>query len=123
MPDFQHEGRIFDPLQTFLGTMIPFYLGNIVLARASRDLHVQLTHMLLMSWVEERADKVDDVRDIDSQTKQFEIRIERLRVKHNDLILANIRWSDQLRNVILIDFEAARETPREALRELSSNRK
>lgn len=123
VPDLQHEGRMYDRLQSLQGKMIPVYLGNIDLDRPWRDLHVRLTHMLLMSWAGERAAKVDDVKNLRVQIKQFEARIQRLGVVHNDLIPANILWNDQLQSLMFIDFEAATEVRREAVQELSNNRK
>lgn len=123
VPALQHEGRIYDRLQSIQGKMIPVYLGNIDLERPWRDLHVRLTHMLLMSWAGERADKVEGVRDMEMQIKRFENRIEQLGVTHNDLIPANILWNDRLQRMMFIDFEAATRNPSGVLQELSINRK
>ena len=123
VPYLQHEGRIYDRLQSLQGKSIPVYLGNIDLDRPWRDLHVRLIHMLLMSWGGERAYKFKGVGDLEAPVKQFEDEIERLGVQHNDLIPANILWNDQIQKVMFIDFEAATIVRKGVLQELSTNRK
>lgn len=125
VPAIQHEGHIYDRLQRLQGKMIPVYLGNIDLdvERPWCDLHVRLIHMLLMSWGGERVDKVDGVRDIEIEVERFKNRIERLGIRHNDLIPANMLWDKRIQSMIFIDFEAATQINGRALRELSNNRK
>ena len=45
MPTSQHEGKIYDPLQSIEGKRLPVYLANIDLKRPWHDLHVRLIHM------------------------------------------------------------------------------
>ena len=125
VPAIQHEGHIYNLLHSLQGKMIPVYLGNIDLnvERPWCDLHVQLIHMLLMSWGGERVDKVDEVKDIEMEVERFKNRIERLGVRHNDLIPANILWDERNQTVIFIDFEAATQVHGRVLQEVSDNRK
>ncbi|KAL9629275.1 MAG: hypothetical protein Q9164_006947 [Protoblastenia rupestris] len=60
--DLQHEGRMYDKLQSIQGKTIPVYLGNIDLERPWRDLGVRIIHMLLMSWKGEMVDEVEGAR-------------------------------------------------------------
>ena len=124
IPYLLHEGRIYDRLESLQGNLIPVYLGNIDLVTPWYDLGVRLTHMLLMSYAGERADKVCDEVEIAAQTVDFEAKIKGLGVIHDDLISGNnILWNDQLQSIMFIDFEGARVIRRKALQELSSNRK
>lgn len=124
IPYLQHEGRIYDQLEILQGNTIPVYLGNINLERPWRDLHVRLTHMLLMSWAgEKRAKELEGKEDLHAHITAFQARIQRLGVLHNDLHANNILWNDQLQQPMFIDFEGATETAREALKEVSTNRK
>ena len=124
IPYLQHEGRIYDRLKSLQGNTIPVYLGNINLKRPWLDLHVRLTHMLLMSWVgERRAKEVEGKEDLRVHIKAFQARIQRLGVLHDDLHANNILWNDQLQRPMFIDFEGATEVAREALLQVSSNRK
>lgn len=50
-------------------------------------------------------------------------RMERLGVRDNDLIPANILWDKRNQKILVIDFEAATEVHGRALQELSNNRK
>ena len=124
IPYLMHEGRIYDRLESLQGTLIPVYLGNIDLVTPWYDLGVRLTHMLLMSYAGERADKVCGKNEIATQTDRFESTIKALGVIHNDLMYyRNTLWNDQLQRIMFIDFEGARVIRRKALQELSSNRK
>jgi len=125
VPAVQHEGHIYNRLQSLQGKMIPVHLRNIDLdvERPWCDLHVRLIHMLLMSWGGERADKVDGVRDVELAVERCKDRMERLGVRHDDLIPANILWDEQSQKILVIDFEAATEVHGRALQELSNNRK
>ena len=49
VPALQHEGQIYNQLQSLQGKMIPVYLENIDLETPWHDLHVRLIHILLMS--------------------------------------------------------------------------
>ena len=124
IPYLQHEGRIYDQLEILQGNTIPVYLGNINLERPWLDLHVRLTHMLLMSWAgEERAKEVEGKEDLRAHIKAFQARIQRLGILHDDLHANNILWNDHLQRPMFIDFEGATEVAREALQEVSTNRK
>ena len=123
VPALQHEGKIYDRLQSIQGKRIPVYLGNIDLKRPWHDLHVRLIHMLLMSWGGERVDKVYGVKDMEMEIKRFEESLRHLGVRHNDLIPENILWDQRIESTIFIDFEAATEIHGRVLQELSNNRK
>ena len=123
VPALQHEGRIYDRLESIQGKRIPVYLGNIDLKRPWHDLHVRLIHMLLMSWGGERADKVKEASSLQMEICQFEDEIERLGVRHNDLISDNILWNDEVQGMMFIDFEGSTEIHGRALQEVSNNRK
>ena len=123
VPALQHEGRIYERLQSMQGKTIPVYLGNIDLDQPWRDLHVRLNHMLLMSWAGQSSHEVEGVKDLRMQIQRFEKRTQRLGVLHNDLVPRNILWNNQLQRVMFIDFERATETGRQALQEVSINRK
>ena len=123
IPYLMHEGRIYDRLESLQGKSIPVYLGNIDLVTPWYDLGARLTHMLLMSYAGERADKVCGESEIAARAVEFEWKIKGLGVLHNDLFDGNILWNDQLQSIMFIDFEGARVVRRKALQELSSNRK
>ena len=124
IPYLQHEGRIYDQLEILQGKTIPVYLGNINLERPWFDLHVRLTHMLLMSWAgEKRAKEVEGKEHLRAHIKAFQASTQRLGILHDDLHSNNILWNDQLQRPMFIDFEGATEVAREALQEVSTNRK
>ena len=119
----QHEGKIYDRLKSIQGRRVPVYLGNIDLEIPWHDLHVRLIHMLLMSWGGERADKCKGEEILQTEICQFEDEIERLGVRHDDIIPDNILWNNDIQNVMFIDFEKSTEIHTRVLRELSINRK
>ena len=116
----QHEGTIYNRLESIQGKRIPVYLGNIDLERPWRDLGVRLIHMLLMSW---GGEKVQEVASLQMEICQFEEEIDRLGVQHNDMISDNMLWNDQIPGVMFIDFENSTEICRKALHEVSNNQK
>ena len=122
VPFLQHESRVYDQLHSLQGKMVPVSLGSIDLEKPWRDLHVELIHMLLMSWGGERADYIGVATNYNNQTTQFEGEIKHLGVQHNDLSPRNILWNDELERLVFIDFEAA-TFRKEVLQEVSVNAK
>ena len=123
VPDLKHEGRMYGLLRSIQGKKIPVYLGNIDLIMPWRDLHVKLIHMLLMSWGGEEINLVHPKRRFDTEIKQFESRIARLGVQHEDLRRPNMLWNEETGGVMFIDFERSIEIPSSALQEISLNKK
>ena len=123
VPDLKHEGRMYGLLRSIQGKKIPVYLGNIDLIMPWRDLHVKLIHMLLMSWGGEEVNLVHPKRRFDTEIKQFETRLARLGVQHEDLRRPNMLWNEETGGVMFIDFERSIEIPSTALQEISPNKK
>ena len=119
----QYEGKIYDRLKSLQGTRVPVYLGNIDLKRLWHNLHVRLIHMLLISWGGKRADKFKGKETLQTEICQFEDEIERLGVRHNDIIPDHVLWNDHIKDIIFIDFEKSTEVCTRVLQELSGNRK
>lgn len=76
-----------------------------------------------MSWGGERADKVKDMRSLQMEICEFEDEIERLGVRHNDMISDNMLWNDEVHEIMFIDFESSTDIRGRALQEVSNNRK
>ena len=123
VPDLKHEGRMYGLLRSIQGKKIPVYLGNIDLIMPWRDLHVKLIHMLLMSWGGKEVDSVHPKRRFDTEIKQFETRLARLGVQHEDIRPPNMLWNEETGGVMFIDFERSTEIPSSALQEISPNKK
>jgi hypothetical protein len=137
VPDLQHEGQIYQRLDAIQGECIPVYLGNIDLLKVYYlDIGVRIQHMLMMSWIGERADVDREARNhpIQTQVRLLVKEVGRLGVVHGDIGEPNILWSRELRRVMLIDFERATcatssrlnwspARDRWILRELSTNRR
>lgn len=123
VPNLKHEGRMYDLLRSVQGKTIPVYLGNIDLIIPWRELHIKLVHMLLMSWGGEMVDLVYPTRNFDTEIKQFESRIARLGVQHEDIRPPNMLWNQENGGVMFIDFERSIEVRSSALQEVSPNKK
>ena len=123
VPDLRHEGRMYGLLRSIQGKKIPVYLGNIDLIKPWRDLHLKLIHMLLMSWGGETVNRVHPKRRFDTEIKQFETRLARLGVQHEDIRGPNMLWNEETGGVMFIDFERSIEIPSSALQEVSPNKK
>lgn len=123
VPDLKHEGRMYGLLRSVQGKKIPVYLGNIDLIKPWRDLHVKLVHMLLMSWGGEMVHRVRPNGKFYKEIQQFESRIARLGVQHEDIRLPNMLWNQEIGGVMFIDFERSTEVQSSALQEISPNKK
>lgn len=78
--------------------------------------------MLLMSWGGERRAKVKDMRSLQMEICGFEDDIERLGVRHNDIISDDMLWNDEVHEIMFIDFESSTDIRGRALQEVSNNR-
>lgn len=106
IPDLQHEGQVYDRLQSIQGRSIPVCLGSIDLTTPWYDLGgVRVIHMLLLAYGGTRVDRNPDVGDLDAQVKNFEGELGRFGVRHEDLACRNMLWNPELGRVLFIDFE------------------
>ncbi|KAK2625378.1 hypothetical protein QTJ16_005747 [Diplocarpon rosae] len=123
----KHEGSVYQYLDEVQGELIPVYLGNISLVRPYfLDIGVRIIHMLLMSWGGEQAQKDTMLaigQDLNAETIKAITKIRSYGVEHHDVRSANVLWSAETRNVMLIDFERSEILKRlSVLQETSPNR-
>ena len=124
----KHEGRVYRHLDKVQGELIPVYLGNISLINPYfLDFGVRIVHMLLMSWAGEQARKDLMPRmslDVEAETNRAVTKLRDCGVEHGDVRPPNVLWNQEIRNVVLVDFERSEILKQaQVLQEISSNRK
>jgi hypothetical protein len=118
----RHEADVYRHLRKVQGQLVPVYLGSVSLKRPYfLDVGVKIVHMLMMSWVGEKAEQelAGPTRPWDTNATDLKtaVAVEELRrhgVQHNDVRPPNVLWSVELGKVMLIDFERSkfiREVP------------
>ncbi|KAL8756164.1 MAG: hypothetical protein Q9184_004585 [Pyrenodesmia sp. 2 TL-2023] len=112
--DLLYEGQVYQHLEQLQGKAIPVYLGNIDLAR---KYHVRadilIRHMLLLSWAGELSGFTDrpPYDDIAKKIRREAFRtlreVQNAGVDQEDFRAPNLLWNEELKRVMLIDFERA----------------
>ncbi|KAL8968310.1 MAG: hypothetical protein Q9197_004950 [Variospora fuerteventurae] len=108
IPDLMHEASMYRRLRTLQGRSIPVHLGNIDLVYPWYEFRVQVIHMLLISYGGRSLTEKEYYHDFTSQVTDIEMDLLRLGVRHEDLRPDNLLWSEELKRVLLIDFERSR---------------
>jgi hypothetical protein len=106
----RHEGSVYRRLERLQGEVVPVYLGNIDLIETYYLPGAHIVHMLLMSWVGEKAAEAG-VPDLAQQVRRTSQAVRGEGVVHNDEREDNILWNDERRCVMLIDFERSKVLP------------
>jgi hypothetical protein len=112
------EGKMYGRLERLQGEVVPVFLGNIDLVEPYHltAMHsyyftgARIVHMLLMSWVGERATQMS-VPDLETEVARSSQVVRREGIVHNDEREANLLWSEECRRVMLIDFDHAELLP------------
>ncbi|KAI4134372.1 MAG: hypothetical protein LQ341_006032 [Variospora aurantia] len=108
IPDLMHEASMYRRLRTLQGRSIPVHLGNIDLVYPWYEFDVTVIHMLLISYGGRSLTEEEYSHDLSSQVTAIEMDLLRLGIRHEDLRPANLLWSEELKRVLLIDFERSR---------------
>lgn len=108
IPDLMHEASIYRRLRGLQGQSIPVHLGNIDLVYPWYEMLFEITHMLLVSYGGRSLTDDEYYHDHSSQVTEISMDLLRLGVRHEDLRPDNVLWSEELKRVLLIDFERSR---------------
>ncbi|KAL9005866.1 MAG: hypothetical protein Q9188_001374 [Gyalolechia gomerana] len=108
IPDLLHEASMYRRLRNLQGRSIPVHLGNIDLVYPWYEFDVQVIHMLLLSYGGRSLTEKEYYYDLSSQVTEIELDLLRLGIRHEDLRPDNLLWSEELKHVLLIDFERSR---------------
>ena len=126
----RHEAEVYRRLAAIQGKHVPVYLGSLDLdfQYYHRD-GIRIVHMMFLSWGGERLN-IKNLADTDMQTRTSDIvravkAIHEAGVVHRDMRMPNLLWSEEMKRVIVIDFERANliKATRQALSSLSPNKK
>ncbi|KAI4156978.1 MAG: hypothetical protein LQ342_008564 [Letrouitia transgressa] len=108
IPDLKHEARMYGRLSELQGSWIPVHLGNIDLEYPWYELGVHVTHMLLLSYGDERLDEeVYNYEGLDTRIEHFKSALDCFGIRHGDLRLPNMLYNEKTQGVMFIDFERA----------------
>ncbi|KAI8674491.1 hypothetical protein NCS57_00347000 [Fusarium keratoplasticum] len=119
----EHESRIYTRLDKLQGEVVPVHFGLVrldwgyILPGGAR-----IFHMMLMSWGGETVDTVTagaGAVDLLAEVRRSSQDVWDEGVDHGDERNANRLWNDELRRVMLIDFDHATLLPRPRHKQLS----
>ena len=108
--DLRHEFQVYQCLEPIQGFCVPVCLGIIDLANPYYyDMGVRIIHMMFLSWAGDNlcdggACGKDKPGLADKVARSVKA-IHHAGVLHQDVRAPNICWSDEIRRVMLIDFE------------------
>ena len=107
VPVLRKEARMYGHMHAVKGRAVPLHLGSIDLARPFYLCSgVLIVHLLLLSWGGDEAAHCGlDPARLERETARTVRDITRLGVDQGDLRGSNLLWSEELRRVLLIDFE------------------
>ncbi|KAI4189528.1 MAG: hypothetical protein LQ346_005099 [Caloplaca aetnensis] len=108
IPDLLHEASIYRRLRKLQGLSIPVHLGNINLVYPWYEFDFTITHMLLVSYAGRSLTDDEYYHDHCSRVIEIGTELLRLGVLHADVRPENVLWSEELKRVLLIDFERSR---------------
>ena len=125
VPDLENECAVYSHLGEVQGNVVPVCLGAIHLQRRYfYHPDVPIFYWLLLSF----AGKPLDWQEFETRKPEVNAlgrEVLRRGISHRDLSPNNVLWDEAARKLIVVDFERSISTVvrREALQELSSNRK
>lgn len=111
-PYLENEARVYDRLKPIQGDLTPVCLGSIDLVRPWIDLHVSITHMLLLSYGGKMIgyDAMRDKQERDQEQLVVSKLIE-LGVEHKDISGNNLLRNTETGRLMIIDFERSELGP------------
>lgn len=125
VPGLKHEIEIYSRLRDLQGSHIPVCIGGFA-PQVPYYYHGKvMAHMMILSWAGVRADKVI-AKDKDKescflkQRQELLTQIKSYGVTHRDPEWRNVLWNDEIKGLLMIDFEDA---PGQNLVNRSPNRK
>ncbi|PPJ53293.1 hypothetical protein CBER1_11958 [Cercospora berteroae] len=127
----EHEAIVYDQLQSLQGRYVPVCCGSVELDLPYHYDGVELRHILLLSWAgTSLAQLMVQDESFASMTPSYDERIRKayeairaLQVLHHDAEPRNMVYDGKTGQLMIIDFERSEIVPRQALCELSPNRK
>ncbi len=128
--DIRHEAEVYRRLVTLQGVHVPICLGSIDLNKPYYySTGIRIVHLMLLSWAGECLDG-SKTTGTDGQRWTSDLvcavnAIHGAGVLHQDIRMPNLLWNEEMKRVMLIDFERAEivKTLRQALSPMSPNRK
>ncbi|KAF4474315.1 hypothetical protein CGGC5_v016966 [Colletotrichum fructicola Nara gc5] len=131
--DLEHEAAVYERLRPIQGIYVPVFLGTIDLRHLNRtyyyDHRVYVVHMTFLSWGGNDLFTTENVDGggghLEEMTMQPLSAIHWQGVEYNDTRKENMLWNEEIKGVIIIDFERARllTPPRRALTQLVPNKR
>ena len=109
--DLQHEADVYRRLQPLQGRCVPVCLGGVdLLIPYYYDVGVEIMHMMFLSWAGGCLDNITVSEDTERQglvkkAMRSIKAIHRFGVLHKDVRSANLLWSRETSQIMLIDFE------------------
>ncbi|GIZ43071.1 hypothetical protein CKM354_000631300 [Cercospora kikuchii] len=126
-----HEATVYDRLESLQGRYVPVCCGTVELKLPYYYDGVELRHLLLLSWAGTSLAQLM-VHDesfasmkpsFDKKVKKAYKAIQALQVLHHDAEPRNMVYDGKTGQLMIIDFERSEIVQRQALCELSPNRK
>ncbi|KAI8715201.1 hypothetical protein NCS52_01027300 [Fusarium sp. LHS14.1] len=121
----EHEGHIYERLDRLQGEVVPVHLGLVQLDKHRGYIlpgGTRVILMMLMSWGGETVDTATEgvgAADLLAEVRRSSQDVWAAGVDHDDERDANRLWNDELRRVMLIDFDHATLLPRPRHKQLS----
>lgn len=104
-----HEAAVYKHLEAIQGIYVPVCLGNIDLCDALTYNRARFVHMMFLSWggqcIEDTANQSKAPPCVVDQGVEALRAIHQLGVLHCDARPRNILWSEELKRVMIVDFE------------------
>ncbi|KAF7959212.1 hypothetical protein EAE96_002727 [Botrytis aclada] len=112
--DLQYEGRIYQHLRHTQGIFVPVCLGGMNLVHPYYyDIGVQIEYMLFLAWGGTALNKSKIMEAMDKEKlatmMKYSLKIiHDMGVLHADLRLSNMLWNEEMKRIMLIDFERSK---------------
>ena len=107
VPVLRKEAQMYERMTEVQGRVVPVYLGNIDMTRPFYLCSgVLIVHLMLLSWGGEEAEScgLNEAR-LKREIKRTVLEVQQLGIDQGDLRLPNILWNEELRRIMLIDFD------------------
>ncbi|KAI1473328.1 hypothetical protein F4774DRAFT_62557 [Daldinia eschscholtzii] len=129
--DLKHEAAVYNRLKPIQGHHVPVFLGAIDLRETDiiyyYDFKVYIVYMMLLSWGGDRIENDLTTNEMGKDLKSMAIMslraIHEHGVIHEDVRLANLLFNQEVKKVVVIDFERSSllEPTKRALTQLTPN--
>ena len=111
IPDLEHEGTVYNRLQSIQGVHVPVFLGAINLQSMNKTYYythrVYVVHMTFLSWAGCCIETAGELGDKETMAIQSLQMIHQQGVIHRDIRMANMLFNRERNGVMVIDFERA----------------